>query len=68
MAVVKNQKFVVALTLENGEVIRGIESAWYAHTAMRFFAKRMGVTYKVAQAETLESYNLFLAKGLRKPL
>ena len=68
MSVIKNQKFVVAITLEDGSVLRGIQKAHYAHPAIAFFAKANGVTYKAGSAEKLENFEYFLAKGLRKPL
>ena len=63
-----NIEFVVTLKLEDGTTLRGIQSAWYGHPAMDFFAKRKGVKYVSATAEKKVHFDNFLADGFRLPL
>lgn len=64
----QNIKWVVTLVMEDGTTMRGIQKAWYGHPAMSFFAKRLGVSYKAANAEKLDSFEHFLSTGVRRPL
>ena len=61
-------EFVVTLNLEDGSQVRGVQSAWYGHSAIDFFAKDNGITFKSAFAEKKTNFEKFLAQGLRKPL
>ena len=61
-------EWVVTMVAENGEVVRGVQTAHYGHPAIDFFAKRKGITYKGASAEKMTNFEHFLAKGLRNPL
>lgn len=63
-----NIEWVVTLILEDGTTVRGIQKAWYGHPAMDFFAKKMGLNYKAANAEKKFHFDRFLAEGFRKPL
>lgn len=63
-----NIEWVVTLVMEDGTRVRGVQSAWYGHPAMDFFAKRKGITYKSASAEKKMHFDRFLAEGLRYPL
>ena len=63
-----NIEWVVTLKLEDGTIVRGIQSAWYGHPAMDFFAKKMGVKPVASWAEKKVHFDRFLAEGLRKPL
>jgi hypothetical protein len=64
----KNIEFVVSGITADGVRYRGIQKAWYAHPAIDFFAKANGVRFVSASAEKLDTFNHFLAKGLRSPL
>lgn len=64
----RNIEWVVNLIQEDGTVIRGIQKAWYGHPAIDFFAKKMGVNYKAANAEKKFHFDNFLAQGFRNPL
>lgn len=64
----QNIEFVVTLNLEDGTSIRGIQKAWYGHPAIAFFAKKLGVKYKSANAEKMFHFERFLEDGLRSPL
>lgn len=63
-----NIEWVVSLRLEDGTWIRGIQKAWYGHPAMDFFAKKLGVSYKAANAEKKSNFDYFLSQGHRYPL
>lgn len=64
----RNIEWVVSLRLEDGTWIRGIQKAWYGHPAIDFFAKKMNVSYKAANAEKKTNFDRFLADGVRTEL
>ena len=61
-------EFVVTVTLKNGEVVRGIQKAYYGHSAIDFFIKDNNLDSKSAHAEKKINFEKFLAKGLRQAL
>lgn len=61
-------EWVVTMVAKNGEVVRGVQTAYYGHPAIKFFAERKGIDYKGASAEKMTNFERFLAKGLREPL
>jgi hypothetical protein len=64
----KGIEWVVTMVAENGEVVRGVQTAYLGHPAIKFFAERKGINYKGASAEKMTNFQHFLAKGLRNPL
>ena len=64
----RNIEWVVSIRLEDGTWLRGIQKAWYGHPAIDFFAKKLGVSYKAANAEKKVHFDHFLAQGVRNPL
>lgn len=61
-------EWVVSMTLHDGTQLRGVQVAWYGHSAIDFFAKKHNVKYKGASSEKKTHFDNFLAEGLRKPL
>lgn len=61
-------EWVVSLTLHDGTSLRGVQTAWYGHSAIDFFAKNNDVKFKTASSEKKTHFDNFLSQGLRTPL